>query len=137
MRAWISYRLSMTLPTKGSCVIASARSLGRGVELDVLVGVDLRRGQPRHARGAVLVDVLQRDLSAGDRLAARIGAGDERRLPVLADALVRADADRHLDLVADDLVLGDAREDRLGRRIAVRVVRIRRQLVAGRPVARL
>src|SRR6185436_9921616 len=128
----------MTLPTNGSwlvtilapasaacaaCCLGPDRSFV-GDELDVGVGVDLPRGQLGAAVGAVLVDALDGDLAAADRLGVDVRAADEDRPPRLADALVRTDADRHAELAALGLALGDAPEDRVGRDEAVGVVGI-------------
>ncbi len=86
-----------------------ARSLGHAAGVGVLI--DLARGQLRPAVGAVLVDVVDDDLAAGDRLAVQIAALDEHGAPVLADALVLADADRDPAWPPTTSTLGDAPDD--------------------------
>src|SRR4051812_6346993 len=100
MRAWISYRPSMTLPTNGSWVIAIPRRSSPACssgparsfrhQLDVGVGVDLARGQFVLAVGAVLVAALDLDLAAGARLAGEVRSGDEHGPPRLRDPLIRS-----------------------------------------------
>src|SRR5688572_27922840 len=114
-RAWISYRPSMTFPTKGSWVMGPARSFRRGGKLDVGIGVDLGHGQLRPAVGAILVDALDGDVAAGDGLAGEIRSADDRGPPALRDPLVRAGADRDPDFAALGFTLGDAPVDRLRR----------------------